>query len=173
MKRAARRLAITTWAVAGVALMLLEAVVRMGTRTMHLVRDGLDTAAWLALVLVVALFCYGEGYLALQKRFVPHVVARAVAFGETASGCLPVIGAPLHALGLFGARRRELARAWLGVILIVVAILGVRALPSPWRAMVDAGVTAALAWGLVALVAAFGKVLASSREQGKKTLEEG
>jgi hypothetical protein len=84
MKRplAARQLAITTWGVAGVALMLLEAVARMGTRTMHLLREGMGAPAWLALVLVVALFCYGEGYLALQKRFVPHVVARAVAFGE-------------------------------------------------------------------------------------------
>ena len=163
--RAARELAITTWAVAGVALMLGEAVVRMGTRTLHLLRDGLAPPAWAALVVVVALFCYGEGYHALQKRFVPRVVARAVAFAETASGCLPLLGAPLFALGLVGASRRELLRAWLGVILIVVAIMGVRTLPSPWRAIVDAGVTAALAWGLVALVVALARIVVNGTGQ--------
>ena len=161
--RTLREVAITTWALSGVGLMLLEAVARMGVRTVRLLREGLDAPACLALVLVVTLFCYAEGYRALQKRFVPHVVARAVAFGASASGCLPVLAAPLHAMSLMGATRRELARAWLGVALIVAAVFLVRALPSPWRGIVDAGVTAALVWGLVALVVALAKVLVGAR----------
>lgn len=158
-----RGVAITTWAIAGVGLMLLEAVARMGARTLRLLGEGLDAPAWVALVVVVAFFSYVEGYRALQKRFVPHVVARAVALGARASGCLPVLGAPLHAMSLVGATHRELARAWLGVALIVAAVFLVRALPSPWRVIVDAGVTAALAWGLVALVVALARVLAGVR----------
>jgi len=65
-------MAITTWAVAGVGLMLLEAVARMGVRTVRLLGEGLDAPAWVALVLVVAAVSYVEGYRALQKRFVPH-----------------------------------------------------------------------------------------------------
>ncbi len=169
--RTTRERLITTWAVVGVGLMFLEAVVRMGLRTMRLLREGLDGPAWLALVLVVALFCYVEGYRALQKRFVPHVVARAIAFGSSASGCFPVLAAPLRAIALFGASRREVARAWLGVGLIVCAIFLVRALPAPWRVIVDAGVTSALAWGLVALGLELRRVLASARGPEKSGLE--
>jgi hypothetical protein len=160
-----RELAITTWAVAGVGLLFLEGVARLGMRTLRLLREGMDAPSWAVLVVVVALFCWGEGYLALQRRFVPHVIARAVECGRAATGCLPVLGAPLYAMSLVGVRPRELARAWLGVLLIVVAIVVVRGLPSPWRAIVDAGVTAALAWGLVALGLGLARVIASARKE--------
>jgi hypothetical protein len=166
-----RELAITTWAVSGVGLFFVEAVARLGARTVRLLRGGLDTTGWVALVVVVALFCYGEGYRALQRRFVPHVIARAVAFGTTGSGCLPLLGAPLHAMSLVGASRRDLVRAWVGVGLIVMAIVVVRALPAPWRGIVDAGVTAALAWGLVALGRGLVRVLASARREARTGLE--
>jgi hypothetical protein len=169
--RTTRELLITTWAVAGVGLLFLEAIARIGVRTLRLLREGMDAWAWVALVLVVALFSYGEGYYALQRRFVPHVLARAVAFGTTASGCLTVISAPLHAMSLLGARRREVVRAWLGVALIALAIVVVRALPAPWRAIVDAGVTAALAWGLVALAIGFSRLFSGARQRSSKATE--
>lgn len=168
--RRARELAITTWAVSGIGLLFLEGVARLGLRTIRLLQEGMAPSAWVALVVVVALFGYGEGYLALQKRFVPHVLARAAERGAVAAGCFPVLGAPLYAMSLVGAPRRELARAWLGVVLIAVAIVVVRELPSPWRAIIDAGVTAALAWGLVALVVGLARVIASAR---RSTVESG
>ena len=151
----AREIGIAGWAVAGVCLLFLEGIVRLGARAVALVQGGLDGPEWLALVLVVALFTYGEGHRALERHFAPAVVARALSAGARLSGCLPVLAAPLHAMSLVGAERRALGRAWAGVALIVLAALGVRALPSPWRGVVDAGVASALAWGLVAIVAQF------------------
>jgi hypothetical protein len=55
-------------------------------------------------------------------------------------------------MSLVGAPRRTLARAWLGVALIVLAVLVVRSLPEPWRGIVDAAVAAALLVGLFAIV---------------------
>lgn len=158
-----RELAIASWAIGGVALTFVEAIVRMAARAVHLLGGEMDTPRWLCLIMVVALFCYGEGYRALQRRFVPHVVERAVGFSASASGCLTILSAPLHALSLVGANRRELARAWIGVGLIVGAVLVVRALPPVWRGLVDAGVAAALSWGLVALVTTFIRVLVAPR----------
>ena len=55
--------------------------------------------------------------------------------------------------------RRAMVRAWTGIALIVLAVIAVRALPSPWRGIVDAGVASALSWGLIALVIASARVL--------------
>ncbi len=44
-------------------------------------------------------------------------------------------------------------RAWLGVALIVLAVLVVRGMPTPWRGIVDAAVAAALSSGLCAILA--------------------
>lgn len=154
-----RELVIATWAVVGVGLLLLECIVRLGARAVALVRAGLDGPMWLVLALVVAVFTYGEGYRALQRHFAPKVVARALDAGACLSGCLPVLAAPLYAMSLIGTEGRTLARAWGGVALIVLAALAVRALPAPWRGIVDAGVVSALTWGLIAIAVQFRQAL--------------
>jgi hypothetical protein len=50
------------------------------------------------------------------------------------------------------AERRVLWKAWLSVALIVCAVLIVRALPEPYRGIIDAGVAVALSIGLGALI---------------------
>jgi len=154
-KLSKRDLCIALWAFGGVALTFVEAVWRLGARALDTVREGLAAGHWLALIAIVLVLCYFEGYRALQRKFAPRVVARALEAGSQLSGCWPVIGAPLYALGLFGAPRATILRTWLGVAAIVGAVLIVRALPPVWRGIVDAGVAAALAWGLVALVVWF------------------
>ena len=72
---------------------------------------------------------------------------------RTAPTAARVIFAPLFAAGYFGGSRRER----LGVCLGTAAILGlvglVHRLDQPWRGIVDAGVVAGLAWGVVATLA--------------------
>jgi hypothetical protein len=63
--------------------------------------------------------------------------------------------APLYAVSLIGAPARTLARAAVGVAMIVVCVLLVRELPAPWRGIVDGAVAVALTWGLVALIVCF------------------
>lgn len=150
-----RTLAIAAWAVLPISACLLEAVFRLGFKAIATLRTGLSPLEWAALALVVCLFWYVEGYRGLQRRFVPHVVSRAMLVASARAGWLRSLGAPLFVLSLVGSDRRSLVRAWCGVALIVLAIVVVRALPSHARGMIDAGVAVALAWGLANLLARF------------------
>lgn len=167
-----RTLVIALWAVGGLALTFVEAVLRLGGRALQTVQQGLAVGHWLALVGCVVLLGYFEGHRALQRRFAPAVVTRALSAGEQLHGCFPVIGAPLFALGLFGAPRPTIVRTWLGIALIVLAVLGVRALPPVWRGIVDAGVAFALTWGLFALLLQFTRALRSGT-YGAASADEG
>lgn len=153
LSSAARERGIAGWAVAGVAAVLLEALLRLGAHALALLSCELDPAQQLALVASLALFGYGEGYLVLHRRFARSVVERA--FAAPVCRGWRAYAAPLHAMGLVGVPVRTAMRGWSGVGFVVVAILVVRAMPSPWREIVDAGVAVALLVGLTSLVARF------------------
>ena len=55
-------------------------------------------------------------------------------------------------MSLVGGPAKRIIRAWLGTAAIVVAVVAVRALPDPWRGVVDFAVAAALGWGLACIV---------------------
>lgn len=143
--------AVAAWALAGVAAILGWAAFRLTSRGLPVVLEGLLPLQWVALAGSVAVFLYGEGVLALQRGWMPRVVARAEALGRARPRVL-WLAAPLHAMGFVGVPIRVALRAWLGAGAIVVAVVLVRALPDPWRGIVDLAVATALAWG--ALVAA-------------------
>ena len=135
----------------GVAAIFVEAIVQLARRGVATLNDGLGPLEWLAFVLLLVAFVYGEGWRALARRWVPAVLARTRQLGVGSP--LPYrLLAPLYAMSLIGASARILARAWLGVALIVLAVIVVRALPEPWRGIVDAAVAAALLVGLWAIV---------------------
>lgn len=139
------------WAVAGVGALFIEAIVQLGRRGIATARAGLQPEEWLVLVLLSAAFLYGEGVRALERRWVPGVVQRARELGP-ASPLRHRVLAPLYAMALVGSERRACARAWLGIGLVIGAVLMVRALPEPWRGMIDLAVALALFWGLIAIV---------------------
>jgi hypothetical protein len=139
------------WGLFGVATTFVEAIYRLGARALEAMGEGLSPVQWATLALITATLVYFEGYRALQRRFAPRVVQRALAVGAE-----PVrwqLLAPLYVLSLVGAPRKELARGWLAVGLIVAAVFAVRAMPEPWRGIVDGAVACALCWGLLALLA--------------------
>jgi hypothetical protein len=161
---APKTIGIALWALGPVALCLIEAIARLGARALRTIDGGLAPVEWLALAAVTVTLCYVEGYRALQRRFAPASVARAFAIDPC-----DVMTAPLRVVGLLGGDRREVGRAWLGAALILGAALSVRWLPAPWRGIVDAGVAAALLWGLVALVGQFlSAALAATRARYRK-----
>ena len=139
------------WAVVGVLALLLKAVASLGGRGLDTLREGLGPVEMGVLVALLLLFVLGEGVMALQRKWVPHVVGRARALRRDGSRTHALL-APLYAMSLVGAPRRALLRAWAGVLAIVAAVLVVRAFPEPWRGIVDLSVAAALAWGSIALV---------------------
>lgn len=148
---------VSTSALSLIALTFLESIHRLGSRALSTVQAGLTSGQWLALAAIVAGFMYVEGYRALQAKFAPLVVSRALEIGSRKLCVSTLVSAPLYSLSLIGAERRALVRAWLAVLLIAGAVWLVRGLPSPWRGLIDAGVAAALAWGLCALILEFAR----------------
>jgi hypothetical protein len=155
------RVRVAGWAVAGVALLFVDAIYRLGLRAIDTVAARLSARDWFLLLLLSAAFVYGEGYRALQLRFAPRVIERAFAIDRRRSH--HVLLAPLVVLSLLGAPPRALFRGYLAVLLIAFAALSVSALPSPWRGIIDGAVALALSWGLVALLLQFRWALRAPR----------
>jgi hypothetical protein len=139
------------WAFAGVAATFAEAIYRLGIRALSTVASGLTAPEWCVFAVAVIAFAFFEGHRALARRFAPRVVARSFALRSPEVALAFKLLAPLYVLTLIGAERRELVRAWVAVLLIAAAVLAVRALPHPWRGIVDGAVAVALSWGLVAM----------------------
>lgn len=152
---------VLLWAVLGVALTFAEAILRLGTLAFSTLAGGLSTFQWGVLVSSTLGLTYVEGYRALQRRFAPALIARAATLDARRPQV--VLLAPLYALSLLGADARSTARAYVGVALIVLAVVLVRALPSPWRGIADTAVAVALSWGLVTLLLQLRAFLATRR----------
>lgn len=147
---------MSAWAIAGVVFLFAEAAWRLGARGVEVVRGGLTPFEWLALVAITATFLYGEGYRALQRKWVPYVLARAERL-RAEPRLRYRVAAPLYAMSLIDPVRSAVLRAWAGVAAIVLAVLIVSRLPDPWRGIVDVAVAAALVWGASALLYGAGR----------------
>lgn len=150
---------IAAWGVLGVAATFVEAILRLGGRAVAELGGDVTPLQWVVFAVTTLVMVYGEGYRALQRRFAPSVVVRAFEAADRGRPLWAVL-APLYAIALVGAPPRVIARAALGVVLIVGCVLLVRELSAPWRGIVDGAVGLALTWGLVALVACFASALA-------------
>ncbi len=144
------------WAVFGVCLVLVRALVRLVPIAVEPIADGLlgpfEAGAY---VLWVAVNAHAEGYRGFQRRFVPRVVGRARTLAADPSPPRgAVLLAPLYAMALLYAPRRTMIVRWTIVAGIVGLVVGVRALGQPWRGIVDGGVVVGLGWGLAALLVA-------------------
>jgi hypothetical protein len=156
----------SVWAVGAVGATFVEAIYRLGARALALVHSGLSRGEWMLFGVTVVAFVYVEGHRVLERRFVPRVVGRALELCR-AHDARSTWLAPLYVLSLFGAPRREVLRGCASVVLIVLAVLGVRRLPDTYRGMVDGGVAAALGWGLVALAVRFAAALWTTRRASR------
>lgn len=145
-----RRFAVATWAVLGVALLLVESGLRLARFALPRVLDGLTPGEWFALALTAGAIGYFEGYRGFSRSFAPRVVARA--FDLSRAPTPPRVAlAPLYAMSLVGDTRGALLRAWGLLIAIVLMIVGVRHLPHTWRCIVDLSVALSMSWGVLVL----------------------
>jgi hypothetical protein len=136
----------------GVVLLLAQALFRLSQITWEALSSGQMTTTQYAICAAwVVANGYMEGYRGFQKRFVPRVLARAhhLALHPTSGSALL---APLFSMAFFRATTKAKIVAWGITILVICAIVVVRALPQPWRGIVDAGVVVGLAWGVIALL---------------------
>lgn len=148
------------WGVGGVALLLVQAVLRLTPIALEPLRLGglgaMEASAYVAWVLVSL---YSEGYRGFQRSFVPRVVARAF-FLARSPRPLHVLLAPFYCMSLLHAKPRRVVVSWVVVLLITAAVALVRGLPYPWRGIVDGGVVAGLGYGLTSLTVVFVRALA-------------
>jgi len=163
---------ILVWGVGGVAALLVQALVRMTPIALEpLSRGGLGPLETATYGVWVVVSLYSEGYRGFQRAFVPRVIARAVHLTR-APRPLHAALAPAFAMALIHARPRRLLVSWLVVALIALAVALVRALPYPWRGIVDGGVVAGLGWGLICLCIGFARALAGAPSDYEPDLPE-
>lgn len=151
MRRGWEGVVPTVWALIGVSTLFAWAVYRLGSRGIETVQGGLRAGEWVVLGVLVVAFGIGEGFVALERRWVPQLVERARRLRHDRRLVMRVL-APFYGMALIGTRPEELLRGRLGTGAIVCAILLVRTFPEPWRGIVDLSVAVALAWGLVAIL---------------------
>jgi len=141
-----------TWGAVGFVWILLDAVFRLAALAAPPLRAGLSPVEWLALLAFVVFMAYVEGYRGFQRSFAPRAAARARFLYDHPSWLAGLL-APLFCMGFFQATRRALLVAWVGTALIMLLVFALRAVPQPYRAIVDAGVVVGLSWGAMAFIA--------------------
>jgi hypothetical protein len=135
------------WGVGGVALILLNPIVRLGALPIETVAHGLTPVQWAIAVVWVLFMLYSEAYRGFHKQFAPRVAVRALAVAAEPRPHL-VLLAPFVCMGLLHATRKRKIVAWSLLSGIVVLVVLVRQLPAPWRGIIDMGVVLGLASGL-------------------------
>ena len=138
------------WGLAGVVLLLGQAIVKLLPFALELLDRTLAPLELAILGGWIAISAYSEGYRGFQKQFAPRVVARA-RYLSAHPRPLHVALAPLFCMGLIHATRKRLIISWVLTLAIVALVLAVRQLAQPWRGIIDAGVAVGLGWGLLAI----------------------
>ncbi len=139
------------WGLFGVLAVLLDAVVRLAPIALEALTSGLIWTEWAFALGWTAGMAFFEGYQGFHKRFAPVVVARAWHLGAHGRWW-QILLAPLFCMGFFHGSRARLARSWLLSLGIVALVLGIRAMPQPWRGLIDAGVVVGLSWGSLSIL---------------------
>lgn len=147
------RTAAALWGIAGIAVVLVYAIVRLSGYALEAIAGGLSVFEWSLLVVNVLFMAYAEGYRGFQQRFAPRVAARALHLIAHPT-VLRLLLAPLFCAGYFGATARLMRLVWIGTGLIVLLVIGVHQLGQPWRGILDAGVVVGLSWGCIVLLGA-------------------
>ncbi|MFT4560461.1 MAG: hypothetical protein ACI9BW_000195 [Gammaproteobacteria bacterium] len=142
---------VWAWAVAGFTLILILAMLRMAPYAIEALSSSLSTVHLSVLIGNVLAMAYYEGYKGFQMSFSPRFAARAQTLMNEQSW-LRVVLAPLFCMGFFDAPRRRIVGVVILTIAITVLVLLFRALPQPWRGILDAGVLVGLTWGCAATV---------------------
>lgn len=146
------------WGFSGIVALLGFAIYRLTPRAMEALETSLTTVQWVFLVGFAIFMLVAEGYRGFQKKFSPRTAAR-VRYLRDHPTALHVILAPLFCMGYFFAKRKTQITAiclTLGIVLLVVLV---GFLPSPWRGLVDFGVVLGLTYGVVSFVIFTAKAL--------------
>ena len=163
---------IAVWGVGWVIWLLGRAVVRLTPIAIAPWQDESMNATHKALYIAWLLFNgYAEGYRAFQKKFAPRVVSRAVYLAHHPTPLRLVLALPF-CMSLFHAKRRQRIVSWTFIAVLILVIVAVRALPQPWRGIIDGGVVFGLGWGVLVLTWLLAKYLLTGQAPPTTDLPE-
>jgi len=153
------------WGVVGVVAYLSYGVAKV----VPIVLEGLGAVTewwqWGLLAATLLFFAYVEGYKGFQLGFSPRVVSRAYVVSEEGDG-LPAWHkalAPAFCIGYFHGTTKRVITSWAVTTVIFLVVIGVRELPNPYRAIIDAGVIVGLVWGILSMIVLFLGSVSSSK----------
>lgn len=138
--------------------MISCAIYRLAPRAAEALEGTLTTGQWIFLVVFAIFMLVAEGYRGFQKKFSPRTAAR-VKYLRDHPKPLHVLLAPAFCMGYFFAKRKTQITAiclTLGIVLLVVLV---KFLPSPWRGLVDFGVVLGLTYGVISFAVFTAKAL--------------
>ena len=148
------------WASAGLAGLLLYAIVRLTDVVVAGIAFPWDWRHWALAFLNAAFMAWSEGYRGFQRQFSPRTAARVKWLLHNASPVEAAL-APLFAMGYVNATPRRMAGTYLLTVFVAGAIIVVHMLPQPWRGALDIGVVIGLTWGLASFVQALRSTFAA------------
>jgi hypothetical protein len=131
-------------------LLLASAVYRLSGAALGALSSPWRWHHWAFLFFVVGGMAYAEGYRGFQQRFSPRVAARAK-YLMYHPGVFRALFAPIFCMGFFHATKRRKVTSISVTAGIVVLVLLVRAVPQPWRGIIDLGVVVGLTWGIISI----------------------
>ena len=137
------------WGIGGCNLILIWAIVRLSGIAIEGLMFRLAWYHLLSLAAIVLFMLYSEGYKGFQRQFSPRFAARA-RYLKDHPRVLHVLLAPLFCAAFFHTTPSRKVVVYTLTIGIVVLVVLVRRLDQPWRGIIDLGVVAGLAWGVVA-----------------------
>jgi hypothetical protein len=145
----ARGTVALAWGVAGFTALLLVAVVRLAPIALDAFSYPWQAMHYAAFTANLWFMAWYEGYRGFQRSYSPRLAARAHHLYRHATRAQTAL-APLVCMGFVHAPRRRRIAAWLLTAAIIVVVMIYRALPQPWRGILDAGVVVGLLWGMAA-----------------------
>lgn len=155
---------IALWGIGGVLALIARALMTLTPIAWQAVTSGaLTPLQWVLLVLWVGTNAYAEGYRGFHTKFSPRVVDRALYLARHPS-FFSVLVAPLFCMGLFRSHRRTMISSWILLLTITALVITIRAVPQPWRGLIDAGVVVGLALGSLSVAWLFVSAVRSGRE---------
>jgi hypothetical protein len=143
-----------------VVLLLASAVYRLSVTALGAFASSWRWYHMIFFLFVIAFMAYAEGYRAFQQRFSPRVAARAK-YLVGHPKIFRVLFAPIFCMGFFHATKKRRITSISVTAGIIVLVLLVRAVPQPWRGIVDLGVVVGLTWGIVSIIIFSAKAFSS------------
>jgi len=139
------------WGIFGWVMVLGYAIYRLSKPVIALNVADMRWYHWVVVLVFTGLLLYFKGYHLFQRGIAPRIGARARYLREHPR-LLWVLFAPLFCMGYFHIIRRKQVVSVVMTTAMIILIILVKQLPSPWRAVVDVGILSALSWGVLTIV---------------------